>query len=175
MHFVDLAGNKILAKNGDTAADSDVLTLGCLHGSLQCRVQSVSDEVECGVACHLERSSSVMRQHEHGRVVGRSLAPPAFPGIVQPRTAHRTEHVAAQYPGANILEHLCSKIVVDSCGSSALTVDILEYFRMHKPRVQFEPAHSHRIVELLPGTGAEAIDGYRKSSNSYFGHGISSL
>mgnify|MGYP003346669878 CR=1 FL=1 len=46
----------------------------------------------------------MMREHEHRHMIGRLVAPPALPTVVGPRSAHGTEHVAAENPGADILE-----------------------------------------------------------------------
>ncbi|WP_306667921.1 4-hydroxythreonine-4-phosphate dehydrogenase PdxA, partial [Klebsiella pneumoniae] len=43
-------------------------------------------------------------QHEDRHVIGRGVAPPALPRIVGPGAAHRAEHVAAEDPGADIVE-----------------------------------------------------------------------
>ena len=85
VHFVDLAGEQVLAEDGDAAADADVLilsfALGCGFGLVQGGVGSVGDEVEGGAAFHFEWRARVMREDEDGRVVGRIVAPPASPGV----------------------------------------------------------------------------------------------
>src|SRR5580693_2405933 len=99
-----------------------------------------------------------MREHKHGRMVRRILAPPAFPGIVFPRTTNRPKHIPAQYPGAHILERLSRKIVVDARSSAALTVHLLKYLGVKKPVVELGPANAQGILQVLPWPSPKPID-----------------
>jgi hypothetical protein len=91
-------------------------------------------------------------------MVRRIVAPPAFPGIVFPRTPNRPEHIPAQYLGAHILERLSGKIVVDARRPAALTMHLLKYLGVKKPVVELGPANPERILKVLPRPGAKPID-----------------
>ena len=55
-----------------------------------------------------------MREHEHLAIIGRGIAPPAFPAVVSPVAADGAEHVAAENPCADILETAFGHVVVDA-------------------------------------------------------------
>src|SRR3984957_8147125 len=161
MHFVDLPGDQILANDGHATPNSDVLALGSLFRFLQSRLQSIGNEVERRATLHHEGRPRMMREHENGSVVRRIVAPPPLPGIVfrRPGPSTRAKYIPPQDPGADIFERGRGDIVVDSFGTAALAVHLLEDFGLLKPGMQFEPADSERVLQVLPGSGAEAVDG----------------
>jgi hypothetical protein len=170
VHFVDTSCDQILTNYGHAAADSHFLALRRLFRFLQSRLQSISDEVERGTAFHREGRPRVMREHKHGRMVRRIVAPPPFPGIVFPRTPNRPEHIPAQDPGADILERQSGKIVVDARSPAALTVHLLKYLGVKKPVVELSPADSERILQVLPGPSPKPIDRNRKRTDFNVAH-----
>src|SRR6516165_3528683 len=104
MQFVDEAGGEVLADGGGAAAEPDILALGAREGALQRRLDAVGDEMKGRAAFHLDRRARMVGQHEDGRVIGRVVAPPAFPALIRPGAADWAEHVTAEDPGPDILE-----------------------------------------------------------------------
>ena len=80
---------------------------------VQRRVNTVGDEVKRRAAIHRDRRARMMGEHEHRTVIGRVVAPPAFPTLVRPVSPDGPEHVAAHDPGADIGKAARRKIVVD--------------------------------------------------------------
>ena len=77
-------------------------------------MNTVSDEVERCTALHDDRRARMMRQHEHVGVIRRRVPPPALPLVIRPVAANWTEHIAAEDPGAYVLETAGHKIIVDA-------------------------------------------------------------
>src|SRR5262249_15230016 len=117
-------------------------------------------------ALHREGRTSMMGEHEDGYVVGRVVAPPTFPTVVGPRAPHRTEHVAAHDPGAEVLEAARGEVVVDAFSADLVTdqrsreiaCDLPERLGAEDPLVQRHPSDAHRIGEILAGARAVTID-----------------
>jgi hypothetical protein len=114
-------------------------------------VDAVGDEVEGGAALHLERRARMVGQHEHRHVVGRVRPPPALPGIVGPRPADRAEHVAAEDPGAEVLEPGRGELLVDAGAAFAAAEHLLEGSGRKDPFVQRHAADAERIGQALVG------------------------
>src|SRR6478752_7717948 len=112
MQFIDESRAKILLNGRDTTADSYIPLPGGGLRTLQRRVDSVGHEVEGRPTFHLKRLARMVRQHERRYMIGRLFAPPSFPGIVWPRTAHRAKHIASQNPCANILHSSPRPLVI---------------------------------------------------------------
>src|SRR5436190_24068340 len=104
----------MLADGGGSAADSHILTSSGRPRLTQRRLDPLGDEMEDGAALHLQRRAWMVGQDEDRHMVRWIGAPPAFPLIVRPGSAHRSEHVAAHDPGAEILERACREVVVDA-------------------------------------------------------------
>src|SRR5439155_11940804 len=98
MHLIDQLCAQILLDGCDTSSDSYVPLLCSFFCALQCRINSVGDEVKCCAALHLNRLARVVRQHERGNTIVRFVTPPSFPGVVRPRAAHRPEPVPTENP-----------------------------------------------------------------------------
>src|SRR4029077_17973727 len=99
-------------------------------------------------------------------------APPAFPLIVRPRSAHRPEHVAAPDPGAEIPERACREVVVDAGRPAVSALDLpLEGAGWKEPLVQLFAAAAQRLVLALVGAGAEAVGRHAKGVHAKLGHG----
>ena len=111
-----------------------------------------------------------MREYKDGSVVNRVVTPPALPTIVEPRAADRAEHVAAKYPRADILEALADHVVIQARRSAFATMHLLVGARREHPSEDRQPSDAKRIGKILVGTGAIAIERYRKTVNAKLGH-----
>src|SRR6478672_3706589 len=105
----------------------------------------------------------MMRQHKKWRVIRRLLAPPSLPRVIGPRSANRSKHVTTENPCTDIFKRLQTKIVVHASpfvtrtDQVRMTRHLVEHFRMKEPGVQFSPAHTQRIANILTRSGAESI------------------
>src|SRR5437016_11891877 len=97
----------------------------------------------------------MVRQDKNGRVRGRSVSPPALPGIIFPRSAEGTEHVSAQDPGPDIFERLGGKVIIDAAAAAGLIVHLVKYLSFLKPRMQLQAANAQRIFQILPRSRAK--------------------
>src|SRR4051812_49709983 len=117
--------------------------------------------MEDGAALHLQRRARMVGQNEDRHMVRWIGAPPALPLIVRPGSAHRSEHVAAHDPGAEILERACREIVVDADRPAVSPEDVpLERAGRQKPLVQLSAAATQWLVLALVGARAEAVGRY---------------
>ena len=108
----------------------------------------------------------MMRQNERRHVIRRLFTPPPFPLLVRPWTAHRSEHVSPEDPGADVVETLRGEIVIDSRFPFVTAVLLLPGARMEEPIEQLRPAHAERILKILVRTGTKTVDGHRKAEHS---------
>src|SRR4051794_41882626 len=114
--------------------------------------------MEDGAALHLQRRARMVGQNEDRHMVRWIGAPPALPLLARPGSAHRSEHVAAHDPGAEILERACREVVVAAGRPAISAQDIaLEGAGWKEPLVQVFAAAAKRLVTALVGAGAEAI------------------
>src|SRR5215467_216099 len=104
-------------------------------------------------------------------MIWRLVAPPSFPRIIGPRSAHWTEHVAAQDPRADVFKRLQREIVVDPALTAAVPGHFVKDVRGKEPGVKLSAADAKGILQILPGPGAVSIEGNRKCSNFEFRHG----
>src|ERR1700710_3246378 len=102
MKFVDQTSFEVLPDRGNSAADPDVLALCRFAGAGQRSVNPVSHKVKRRTASHLDRCARVMCEYKNGHVIGRSVAPPAFPLLVRPVAPNRPEHIAPENPCAEV-------------------------------------------------------------------------
>src|SRR5688572_33488924 len=127
--------------------------------------------MEDGAALHLQRRARMVGQDEDRHMVRWIGSPPALPLVVRPGSAHRPEHVAAQDPGAEILERACREIVVDAGRPTVSPQDVpLEGTGWKEPLVQLFAAAAQRLVLPLVGAGAEAVGRYGKGVHAKLGH-----
>src|SRR5262245_49430358 len=85
VELVDEALLEVLADRRDAPAQPDGLSSRRRAGLIESVVDAPGDESELRAALHGEWSARVVGEDEHGRVVRRLLAPPAFPAVVRPR------------------------------------------------------------------------------------------
>jgi hypothetical protein len=142
------------------AGDRDVLVAGRRPGLLQSRLDPVGHEVERRAALHRQRLARVVGEHEHGRVVGRVLAPPPAPALV-PRPVAAAEHLAAHDVGADTLEDLVDDLRVGAALAALLPVLLAPAVGREHPLVQAHPALSDRVVKALVRPGDEAVERHR--------------
>ena len=106
--------------------------------------------MEDGAAFHLQRRGRMVGQDEDRHVVRWIRAPPALPLIVRPGSAHRSEHVAAHDPGAEILERACREVVVDAGRPAISPQDFpLEGAGWKEPLMQLFAAAAQRLAPMV--------------------------
>src|SRR2546422_5773617 len=127
MQLVNQAGAQILPDSGYAATEAHVARARCGARLLQRGVNAFGDKAKLRTSRHPERRPPVMRQHEDGRVIRRLVSPPAFPAIVRPRAADRTEHVAPENPGTDSSKALLRNSVVDPRLSVGMAVHLPPY------------------------------------------------
>jgi len=149
LHLVDQAGAQVLSNRGNAATQSNVEAARGFPCPLERRVNAISYEMENCPASHLDRGTRVMRQDEDRCVVGRLVAPPAFPGVIRPASADGPEHVSAEDPRADARESTGGDIVVDAFFARFRAVHLLEGARMKEPVDQFGTIDAERVLEIL--------------------------
>src|SRR3989441_12079016 len=130
MQLVNQGGAQILPNSGYAATEADVAAARCSARLLQSRVNAFGDKAKLRTSRHPERRPRVMRQHEHGRVIRRLVAPPALPAVVRPRAPHWTEHVAPENPGTDSGKALLRDSIVDSRLSIVMAVHLPPHARV---------------------------------------------
>src|ERR1700743_3006783 len=100
MQLIDYTGQKILTHRLHPTADFHVAAIGRASRLIPPFFVSLGHKNEGFTAFHLDWIARVMRQYKGWCVVGRIVAPPASPPLIRPRTANRSEHIAAEYEGA---------------------------------------------------------------------------
>src|SRR5262245_43320861 len=170
MHIVDQSRAEILPDGGNTAEKLDVIAIGSFGGALQGSVNTMGDEVVGGAAVHDDRRPGVVSEHEDWGMVGRVIAPPPLPAVVGPRSADRPEHVASHDPRSDVSEPARREVVIDACRATLLSGHLLKRSGGDKPRVQRFAANTERIVGILLGAGAVAVQGDDEVVNAKLGH-----
>ena len=170
MHLVYESCTKILPNSGNPAAEPDVLAVGSVNSSFKCGVNAVGDKVEGSASAHNDRCAWVVGEDEDGSVVRRVVAPPALPGVVGPRPAHRSKHVAADDPRADVLEAARREIIVNPRRAAIIANHLLKGTCGKCPFVQRDPADAQWIVEILVGAGTVAIEGHCEAVDAKLGH-----
>src|SRR5262249_35220182 len=174
MHFVDKSGAKILPDRRNPATEPDVLAVGGSRCPLKGGVNAVGDKVKRRAAAHGERGTGMVCEDEDRRVVGRIVAPPSFPALVEPRPADRPKHVASQDPRADVAETARRKFVVGSGRAALSAMHPLKGAGGKRPFVQRAAAGAERIVAVLVGSGAVTVKRQREAVHAKFRHEISS-
>src|SRR5688500_18918205 len=105
-------------------------------------MDSVSDEIECRSAFHLDRLARMMRQYECRHMVRRLIAPPSFPFVIGPRSTDRAEHIPSEYPGAITAHTLRREVIVDARFSTLHSVLLAESLRFEKRGHQLRSVHT---------------------------------
>ena len=162
MKLVNQAGAEVLPNRGNPAAQPHILFASDLLGLGERGFDSFGDETKLRSTLHRDGRSWIVGEHKDRRVVGRFVAPPAAPALVRPRPSHRAEHVSSENPGSDVLESLCRELVIHAGVTFAGSMHPLEGSRVEKPVDELGTAHAERMLQVLAGTCAEAIDRNRK-------------
>src|ERR1700678_1126549 len=109
-------------------------------------------------------------EYEHGSVVRRVIAPPACPRMVRPRPSNRPKHVAAKNPGSHIVEPARCKIIVDAGSAVVAAMHPTKRAGGKCPLVHGPASTTERVVEVLMGAGAKAVEGYGEAVDAEFSH-----
>src|SRR6185437_1339535 len=163
MHFVNQAGAQKLPKGRYAAAETDIAAARCCGGLLQSGVNAPGDKAKLRAARHGQRRPWVMREHEHGRVIRRLIAPPAPPAVVRPRASDRTEHVAPNNPGADSDEAKLRHAVIDPRLTTLKTLHLVPQAGVEQPLHQLRTPDTQRVLKILAQPRAVAVDGCREA------------
>ncbi len=136
-----------LAHRRSAARDQDLAVARGGHRARVGGVEAVGDEVKRRTALHLDRRVGVVREHEHGRMVGRLVTPPPAPFLV-PLAADRTEHVPAHHIRTTRLGQVLA-------GAGISLVQRLSQV----PLVQPEAADTDRVLAILSWPRDVAVEG----------------
>ena len=118
-----------------------------------------------------QRVAGVMGQHEDVAVIGRDIAPPAFPAGVLPGAAFVGEHVAAHDPCADVAEPARGEALVLARGAAILADHRLKGPGADEPGVQRPAVFAHRGFEALARPGAVTVGRDRVAFYAEAGHG----
>src|ERR1041385_1874960 len=117
----------------------------------------------------------VMRKDKCRDVIRRLVAPPAFPAVVGPWTANRTEHVSPKYPRTLALHRLGRKAVVYPRFAALTTMLLAERLRWKEPLHQLRSADAERVLKRLIRPGGKAVERNADRLDYDFTHPISRL
>src|SRR5512132_33664 len=159
--LVQQTRRQILLRGARTAADRHILVAGRCPGLLECRLDSIRDEVKGGSALHLQRLARVVGENEDRVVEGRVVSPPALPGVVAPRSRPATEHVSAHDGRAHVAENLLGDRRARVDLAAFLTVALAECPERNHPLVKLLSSDPEWILLALLGTGDVAVERYR--------------
>src|SRR5262249_26041013 len=149
LHLIDETCTEVLPNRCHTTAESDIPAVSRGSSLPQGSMDAFGYEVEGCSPLHDQLRPRVMRQHEYRHVVRGIFSPPPLPGILGPGPAHRSKHVPAENPCANVIETPGSKIIVDSRGPVAVPEHALECPGGERPVVEGGAADAQWIVQAL--------------------------
>src|ERR1041385_8589414 len=175
VNFIDVAGLNILPHGLDTAADLDVPCACRLARLLQRLCDAAGDKMKCRAALHLDRRPWIMGQHERRRMIGRIVAPPAFPLMVRPIPADRSEHVAAEDEGAETLHRAPGKTVIDAGFTVGFSQHLTKTPCREKPVKHLLAMHTKRMLQTLAGSRGKTVKRDTEPGDFYFRHRLLQL
>jgi hypothetical protein len=111
-----------------------------------------------------------MGQYESWRMIRRILTPPAFPLIVRPFSADRSEHVAAEDEGAEALHCTLGEPVIKTRFTAVFSNHLTKSPRWEKPLKDFPASQTERMIQTLSGSRSKAVERDTESGNFYSGH-----
>src|SRR5947209_15055939 len=120
MQFIDHAGLQVLANSRNATSDLDITSSRGVACALERGINPVRDEVERSAALHHDRLAGMVREDKRRSVIGRIVSPPAFPTIVRPFAAHRSEHVPAKDEGTETVHRAVGKGLIHALRAAAL-------------------------------------------------------
>src|ERR1700742_3935378 len=165
MHLIDRTRLQILLNRRDSYANSNILPARRCGRFLRRLFNPLSHEVKRRPTLHLQRRPLVMRQHKDRHVIRRRVSPPSLPRFISPRPAHRSEHVPAQNPRAEILKTSCRKLLIDSGAPAFPTMHRAKRLRLERPSMHGHRADAQRVVDTLIYTRAKSI--HRNTERTY--------
>src|SRR5438045_457448 len=89
-------------------------------------------------------------QHEGRHMIGRLFTPPSFPRVVRPGPAHRSKHVTAQNPRADVLHSEARPLVINISRTTFMAVHLLPCTRGEEPLKQFRISNAKGSFNALP-------------------------
>src|SRR5262245_51572441 len=98
-------------------------------------------------------------------MIRRLITPPAFPALVRPRPANRSEHIAAEDPRSFALHRLGREIVINARLPAFAPMLFDESLCRKEPLHQLRPANAERIVQGLICSGCKAVERYANTLN----------
>jgi len=159
VHFVNETRTQVLLNCVGSASEADISPVRGLASSIKCNVNAFSNEVEGSIAFHCQGRACVIGEYVDWDVIGRILAPPAFPIGVGPVAAHWPEHVPAKNPGAYVLETAGGEVIVDTRFSAiGAKQSLLKRAGCEGPRMKGRAANTQRVVRALISAGTEPVD-----------------
>lgn len=120
-------------------------------------MNAVGHEVKGHAAFHHNRFAGVMCKYECRNGMRRFVAPPAFPIVVEPRTANRAEHVATQDPCTFSRYAFSRKAVVNARLTALAAVLLFKGLGRKEPLNQLRPADVERILKALICPGGKIV------------------
>ena len=159
VQLIDKALAQVLLDGVRAAANAHVQCAGRLACPFKRVVNAARDEMERRAAFHRYGWTCMVRQDENRHVVGRTVAPPAFPVQVWPGPTVGAEHVPPQNPGPKVLKATRGKVIVNP-GRAAVVPEqrLLQRAGWKQPLVQIRPANAQRVVDVLVWPRAVAIE-----------------
>jgi len=166
VQLVDQPRAKILPYCRYSATEPDILTIRRLGGSLECSVDTVSDKIEGCTAGHRNRCTWVVGKHKDRTMIRGYVSPPAVPCIVGPVASDRPEHITSHDPRSDVVEASRSESVINASRTSVTPEHFSKSTGSEGPFVKRNAAGAKRIVEILVGTRAIAVEGNREALNA---------
>src|SRR4029453_18220221 len=111
-----------------------------------------------GASRHRHGRSRMVCQHEDGYVIRRLVAPPTLPPVIGPRAPDRTEHVAPDDPRPESGQPSFRDVIVDARLTVGESVHLPPASSVKKPVHQIRAVDAERILQILTGSGTEAIN-----------------
>ena len=134
-------------------------------------MDAIGDEMKRRAAVHGDRRPGVVGENENGRVIRWVVAPPSLPRIVGPGSSDRPEHVPAHDPGSDIGESARREAVIDAARAAIVAEHAAKGTGGEGPLVQCRAADAERVLEVLIGASAVAVERYAKTLDAKLGHG----
>jgi hypothetical protein len=122
-------------------------------------------------ALHEYRFTGMVRQDKNRHVIGWIVSPPSFPAVVRPGSPNRAEHVPAHDPRPDIPKTARCELVIDTSRTALLPEHLPERARGEGPLMQRNAAYAERVVAILTGTSAIAVDRYGEAVDAELGFG----
>jgi hypothetical protein len=170
VHLVDQACAQILLDRGCAVPSRTSFSGGRLECPRKRSFDSVRNKVKDRAPPHLDGSARMVGENEYWMMMGRLIAPPAFPCFIAPGSAYRPEHVAPHDGGADIGLSESNKLVVEACLAVFPARFPTESAGPERPFVQSPSAYAERIVEALIRPGRLSVEGDCDIVDAQFWH-----